>query len=155
MFTIISMVKILMSFLKNFIPEVLIIFSLIFLINNFIGNADKTINADGVGYYDYLPSIFIHHDFLRKNNSVQEDSLLYNRITATRVYKDYNDFKVNKYPCGTALLQLPFFAYTYFTLNISEESNDGYERPFQKTVFYSAIFYLFLSILFFKKILLL
>ncbi len=147
--------KILTSILKHFIVEVLIIFSFVFLINNYIGNVDKTINADGIGYYDYLPSIFIHHDFLRKDNPIQEDSLLYNRIISTGVYLDYNDFKVDKYPCGTALLQLPFFAYAYFTSKLLGDNNDGYQRSFQKAIFYAAIFYLFLSILFLKKILIL
>ena len=145
--------KTLKYILKYFIAEVLIIFIFLFLINNYIGNVDKTINADGIGYYDYLPSIFIHHDILRKDNSTKENSLLYNRINTTGVYVDYNNFKVNKYPCGTALLQLPFFAYTYFTSNLSGDNNDGYQRPFQKNIFYAAIFYLFLSILFLKKIL--
>ena len=147
------MMKTLKYILKYFIAEVLIIFIFLFLINNYIGNVDKTINADGIGYYDYLPSIFIHHDILRKDNSTKENSLLYNRINTTGVYVDYNNFKVNKYPCGTALLQLPFFAYTYFTSNLSGDNNDGYQRPFQKNIFYAAIFYLFLSILFLKKIL--
>ena len=145
--------KTLKCILKYFIAEVLIIFSFIFLINNYIGNVDKTINADGIGYYDYLPSIFIHHDILRKDNSTKENSLLYNRINSTGVYVDYNNFKVNKYPCGTALLQLPFFTHAYFTSKPEGEINDGYQRAFQKNIFYAAIFYLFLSILFLKKIL--
>jgi hypothetical protein len=147
--------KIITSTLKYFICEFFIIFSFIFLINNYIGNVDKTINADGIGYYDYLPSIFIYHDLLRKNNSILEDSNLYKRINSTGLYVDFNNFKVNKCPCGTALLQLPFFTYTYFTTNLNEDINDGYQKPFQRTVFYSAIFYLFLSILFLKKILIL
>lgn len=149
------MVKIAILILKYFIIEVIIIFIYIFLINNYIGNAEKTIKTDGIGYYDYLPSIFIHHDFLRKNNPIQEDSLLYNRIISTDVYVDYKHFKVNKYPGGTALLQLPFFGYTYFTEKLTGDDQDGYQKPFQRNIFYSTIFYLLLSILFLKKILIL
>ncbi|MFA4863681.1 MAG: hypothetical protein WC605_07915, partial [Bacteroidales bacterium] len=65
--------------LKSIINEILIIFIFIFLINNYIGNVDKTIKADGVGYYDYLPSLFIHHDLIRKDIPVQKDSILYDR----------------------------------------------------------------------------
>jgi len=151
----ISVMKILTYILKHFIIEVFIIIILIFLINNFIGNTDNTIKADGVGYYDYLPSIFIHHDILRKDNPIQKGAHLYNRIISTGVYKDYNDFKVNKYPCGTALLQLPFFTYAYFTSKHIGGHNNGYQQSFQKAIFYAAIFYLFLSILFLKKILIL
>jgi len=145
--------KILISTLKFFIIEVIIIFGFILLIDNYIGNADNTINADGIGYYDYLPSIIIHHDLLRKNDSIQDNPGLYNRINSIVAYVDYNNFKVNKYPCGTALFQLPFFTYTYLTSELEGNINDGYQIPFQKTVFYAAIFYLFLSILFLKKIL--
>jgi len=53
--------------LGSIINELLIIFLFIFLINNYFGNADETIKADGVGYYDYLPSLFIHHDLVRKD----------------------------------------------------------------------------------------
>lgn len=149
------MLKTAIPIFKHFIVEVLIIFSLVFLINNYIGNVDKTINADAVGYYEYLPSIFIHHDILRKNNPKQENSSIYTRINATNVYVDYNNFSVNKYPCGVALLQLPFFTYTYITSKLEGDSNDGYQRPFQKSVYYAAIFYLFLTLLFLKKTLVL
>ncbi len=147
--------KILISILKSFIPEVIVVFGFIFLINSYIGNVESTIKADGIGYYEYLPSIFIHHDLLRKNNSLQENPSLYERVISTEVYVDYNNFKVNKYPCGTAILQLPFFTYAYLTSNLEGSINDGYQRPFHKAVFYAAIFYLFLSILFLKKILVL
>ena len=48
-----------------FLPKERIeIFGFIFSINNYIGNVEKTINADGIGYYDYLTSIFIYNDFI-------------------------------------------------------------------------------------------
>lgn len=149
------MMKKITSILNDYVAEVLVIFSFIFLLNNYIGNVEQTINADGIGYYDYLPSLFIHHDFIRKDNPIHEDSLLYTRLISTGVYVDYKGFKVDKYPCGTAILQLPFFAYAYVTSNHSGDKNDGYQRAFQKAVFHAAIFYLFLSILFLKKVLIL
>lgn len=139
--------------LKSIINEILIIFIFIFLINNYIGNVDKTIKADGVGYYDYLPSLFIHHDLIRKDIPVQKDSILYDRIKSLKLYVDFGDFKVNKYACGTAVLQLPFFTYTYLTADLEGNNNDGYQKPFQKAVFYATVFYLFLSIFFLKKLL--
>lgn len=145
--------KILYTSLKFIIVEVIIIFGLIFSINNYIGNVEQTINADGVGYYDYLPSLAIHHDLVRKNNPFKDTPDLYYRIDSTSVYVDYKDFKVNKYPCGTALLQLPFFTFAYLTSDLESTIHDGYQKPFQKAIFYAAIFYLFLSLLFLKKIL--
>ncbi len=134
----------------------IIIFGFIFSINNYIGNVEKTINADGIGYYDYLPSIFIHNDFIRYNDSRLENNSLYQRIDQTGVYVDYGNFKVNKYPCGTAILQLPFFSYAYITTQLDDCTDlDGYQKPFQRAVFYAAIFFLFISILLVRKILML
>jgi hypothetical protein len=147
------MIKKLLSTFKYFIAEVFIVICFIFSINNYIGNVDITINADGIGYYDYLPSIFIHHDILRKDIPVNSESSIYNRINNTGNYVAYKNLQVDKYPCGTALLQLPFFSYAYATTTLEGNPNDGYQKPFQKAVFYAAIFYLFLSIVFLKALL--
>lgn len=134
--------------------ELLIVFSYIFILNNYIGNVDKHINADAIGYYDYLPSIFIYGDFVRNLKPISEDSKLYNRIDTLDSYITYCEHrKVNKYPCGTAILQSPFFICK--KLSITGDKNiDPYSKSFQKTIFYSNIFYLFLSLIFFKGILL-
>jgi hypothetical protein len=147
------MIKNLLSVFKYFISEVFIIFCFIFLINSYIGNVDVTINADGIGYYDYLPSIFIHHDILRKDIPLKAETSIYNRINSNGNYVNYNSFKVDKYPCGTALLQLPFFSYTLYKTSLEGNFNDGYQKPFQKAIFYAAVFYLFMSILFLKALL--
>jgi len=70
----------LIHIIKGIIVELIIVFLFIFLINNYLGNVEKTMKADGVGYYDYLPSTFIHHDILRKNFTVEQDQSLYNKI---------------------------------------------------------------------------
>lgn len=147
--------KILLSKLKSLGAEILIIVSFVIVISLSFGKVQNHINSDGLGYYDYLPSIFIYHDLIRKNDPIQENLNLYNRVISTGVYVDYNDYKVNKYTSGTALLQLPFFTCTYFLFNLEGNSNDGYQKPFQKTVLFTTIFYLFLSISLLKKVLLL
>ena len=100
------------SFIKEIGSELLIIFLFIFLLNTLIGKEDVKINADGIGYYDYLPSLFIHHDFIRKDISVSKDLNYYKRINSLEIYNDYHNRKLNKYPCGTAILQSPFFIST-------------------------------------------
>ncbi len=133
--------------------ETIIIFLYILLLNNYLGNPDKTIYADGRGYYEYLPSLFIYHDLHRKNSEADVDTALYQRISKHNFYVDYNGYKVNKYPCGTAVLELPFFLFAYFTTPLENNDLDGYQRPFQIMVFYAAIFYLFLALLFLAGIL--
>ena len=145
------MKKIIGHSIQAVIVEVFIIFCLIFLINNYFKNVDTTINSDGVGYYDYLPSMFIHHDFARKDIPLQNNSGIYNRINTIGAYVNYKAFKVDKYPCGTAVLQLPFFLTTLTTTNLEGNFTDGYQRPFQIGIFHATIFYLFLSLFFLKR----
>jgi hypothetical protein len=144
--------KIITQILKSIIVEVFIIFIFILVINNYIGNVDERIKADAIGYYDYLPSLFIHHDLVRKNSPIQKDSTLYRRITTLgTLYVDYKGLKVNKCPVGTAVLELPFFTYTYLTTVRERNQHDGYQLPFQVTIYHAALFYLFLTIFFLKK----
>jgi len=145
------LINLILHFIKSVIVEVFIIFLFILLINNYLKNSENTIRADGVGYYDYLPSLFIHHDLARKDIPFKNDPGIYNRISKLWAYIDYDNHKVNKYPCGTAVLQLPFFLETLTTTNLERNFNDGYQRPFHIAIFYATIFYLFLSLFFLKR----
>lgn len=140
--------------LLGILPEFVLIFCMIFTINNFIGNVDKTIKADAIGYYDYLPSIFIHNDFVRKNDPDDVNHEKYRRIDQIEhnAYNQYGDFSVNKYPIGTAILQSPFFLWEYYSRS---DDVTGYENEFHRAIFYAAIFYVFLGLVFFRKALLL
>ena len=146
---------ILFNFIKSILFEVLVTLLLILIINNYIGNADRTINADGVGYYDYLPSVFIHHDLVRYNTDQLQSPEKFKRINSLNTYLDYKNSKINRYLSGTAILQSPFFIFTLLKQGKSMDIATGYEAPYQRAIFYAAVFYLFLTIIFLKKILLL
>lgn len=143
----------LINFFQSIINELLILFLLVFLINNYIGSADQTIKADGIGYYDYLPSVFIHHDINRANLNMQATPENFTRLKSLGVYVNYKQSMVNKYPCGTAILEAPFF----FAANLNADkvisTESGYQPQYHRFIYYSALFYLFLSILFLKKLL--
>jgi len=140
---------------KSIFAELIIGFLLLFALNNYIGQEDETIKADAIGYYDYLPSLFIHKDLIRKNTPFATNQKLYERIDIRGNYNDYNGYKVNKYPIGPAVLQLPFFLFTYNVTHFSGSYDDGYQVEFHKTVYYAAIFYLIFGLYFLKKLLLL
>jgi len=140
--------------LKSIYREALILFLFVFLVHHYFGYVDKVIKSDGTGYYEYLPSLFIHHDLVRKDVPVQADTAgLYQRINSIQSYVGFGDFKVNKYACGTALLQLPFFAAASVLTDREGNDHDGYQAPFQKAVFIATLFYLFLGIVFLRKLL--
>lgn len=120
-----------------------------FAINNYVGHNEEKITADGVGYYDYLPSIFIHNDIDRKSKFNNPED--YQRIKMIGAYVDFDGHLVNKYPVGSAILQSPFFL---CTLMITDEKNlSGYEDAFQNSIVNAAMFYIFLTLLIFKLML--
>jgi hypothetical protein len=137
------------KFVKYIGWELLVIFLLILVINNYLLNEKILIKADGIGYYDYLPSIFIYNDIYRFN----QDAKLTHRIADLEMYVKYEDFLVNKYPCGTALFQMPIFLTTLFLHQRNVKT--GYERPFHLGVFYTALICLFISLIYIKNLLLL
>lgn len=53
------------------------------------------------------------------------------------------------------MLQFPFFYYTHLTQPRIKGFTDGYQKPYQVAVFYAAIFYLFLTLIFIKRTLIL
>ena len=147
-----GMGKVLGTFWKTIGIELLVIFILIFSINNYLKKPDSRIgNADGMGYYDYLPSIFIRNDFKRNLASPKNNPELYeNIINKEGVYVEYEDKYVNKYPSGTALLQLPFFLFEFSKHTNENGDLTGYEGSFHTSVFHAAVFYLFLALFFLK-----
>lgn len=140
------------NFFRTTFFEVFVLFVFLFVSNNFTGKDDTVILADGKGYYEYLPSIFIHNDFNRHSLPLESDSVFYGRILNMGSYVDYNGYKVNKYSVGTAVLELPLFLYTLATTKRTGDFNDGYQDDFQNAVYYSALVYLFLGLWFFKKL---
>ena len=133
--------------------ETLILVLYVLVMIYYIGNVDEKFIGDGKGYYDYLPSIFIYHDLLRKDFPLSENPEVYERIGKMDVYVAYKDYLVNMYACGTALLELPFFIVTYQISELTGENTDAYGLPFQRTISFAALFYLLLSLIFLKKVL--
>jgi len=138
-------------YVKYILPELVIILVFILLIQTKVAKVDVDIKADAIGYYDYLPSLFIHHDLVRRSKPVETNPKFYERIDKEGVYVNYKGFKVDKYPIGTALLQWPFFYVTYLITPHSGNPADGYQMPFQRAVLYATLFYLFLGIFFLRK----
>lgn len=136
---------------KSYLVEIAIIFLLLFAINNFFGNEKVIIKSDGAGYYDYLPSLFIYGDFPSKD--IDQSDGFSERVNNLSFYVDYKEHKINKYPCGTAVLLSPFFYYAHLNAASGGHENNGFSQPYQKSVFYASVFYLFLGLVFLRKLL--
>jgi hypothetical protein len=141
-------------FINHFLVEIAITTAYVLLVLFYFGYGEDQLKADAIGYFDYLPSMFIYHDMVRKGQPVKETPLLYDRINKTHGYVKYNEYMVNKYSCGTAIMQLPFFTGAFLFTDMDKDSSvNGFHQSFHRAVSYAAIFYLLLTLFFLKKIL--
>lgn len=112
----------------------------------------KFINADGKGYYAYLPAFFIyqdlHFDFFE---SYEKKYYAPGQYTDFRIKlaKGY----VDRYYIGTSVLMLPFFLIAHVLTGITGGDADGYSIIYQYMILVSACFYLFLGLFFIYKVL--
>lgn len=111
-----------------FVVLVATVFSLSKYLNR--DNRFKTISSDGEGYYQYLTAIFIKKDITDQPYAYwMEDGSLF-----------------NKYTCGVALMELPFFAGAHFYTKITDpERATGYTGNYANAIVLAAAFYLILG----------
>jgi hypothetical protein len=135
------------------ISEALVILTVLLVINNYLGNQELLIKADGKGYYDYLPATFIYGDLnFNYTDTLQTD--YYDQKSYSSGYlKQVNGKQINKYFPGVSFLWAPFFLTSHLYALNSEHPADGYSSPYQKSIFFAAIFYLWLGLLYLRKLL--
>lgn len=112
------------------------------------------LESDAKGYYAYLPAVFIYQDLnfsffeeIEKKKYYQEHLFTeYRNVTA-------NGQKVNKYYCGTAVAQVPFFLTAHGISYLSDQELDGYSKWYMLFVCISAIFYHLFGLWFLIKLL--
>lgn len=111
-------------------------------------NRDKVIGSDGVGYYAYLPAVFIYHDYGYKFCIPGEPTKLnyFSADHAMFLNKTKDGKWINKYFIGTAIAQLPFFLVAYGTASWFGYSPDGYSFPFQLSIAIATIFFTLLGL---------
>lgn len=94
----------------------------------------SVINSDGLGYYSYLPALFIYND---ASWSFLNDYEKNYRPIGNFIREAPNGRKVNQYFVGEAVLIAPFFAVAHVTANVA----DGFSAPYQRAVLWSTLFY--------------
>jgi hypothetical protein len=111
------------------------------------------INADGKGYYAYLPATFIYHD-LTFDFINQTEPKYYPPSNRCDFRGVINGSYIDKYFVGTALLWLPFFLMAHIVSLVLSLPADGYAPIYQYAILFAAIFYLWLGLLYLRKLLL-
>ncbi|MEI6509011.1 MAG: hypothetical protein WCO54_11055 [Bacteroidota bacterium] len=135
-----------------YVGEILLITLFVLLQTFYFKTAEKTINADGVCYYEYLPSVLLYHD-LGKSPKTEPATNDEYRSHRNDFLIDYHGKTLNKYSVGTAILISPFFTIAHLSATSFGYKNDGYSYPYQQSVFFAALFYLMLGLVFLRHLL--
>lgn len=111
------------------------------------------IESDGKGYYAYLPAVFIYNDLNFGFFDHIEKEKYYNKNWFYDYRSSYNGKIINKYYCGTAVAQLPFFLLAHSLSSAFNYDLDGYSKLYQIFNNLAAIFYLLLGLFYLKLLL--
>ena len=106
--------------------------------------------VDAPSYYAYLPAVFIHHDlkmnFIDRDRDFYKDKIWY--------YKIENGNKLIKCPAGVSLALLPFFMAGHLIAGWMDIPQTGYTMPYQNAMSLGVLLYLFIGLLYLRKLLL-
>lgn len=101
------------------------------------------LSHDALGYYSYLPAVFIYNDL--DYRFIEQIDVKYNQIRNPYILKAHPDIqggKKNRYYCGTAISLLPFFFIAHFISGIIGADQDGYSKLYLIIINVAAICYL-------------
>ncbi len=141
------------AFLWKWFPlnEIVLCVVALFVFNNYIKHQDQVIRADGLGYYNYLPAVFIYKDLNFKFTDTLQTEFYTHREANQGIIQKVNGQGVNKYFAGTALMQMPFFLGAHLLAQSSDQyAADGYSSIYQRGIYHAALVYALLGLLFLR-----
>jgi len=109
--------------------------------------------ADGKGYYAYLPAVFIYNDLSFKFFHSIEKEKYYHPNYYYAYLRVHNDKVINKYYVGTAVSMTPFFAIGHLKALLGGWPADGYSYPYMVWVHFGALVYLLIGLLALRRLL--
>ena len=129
-----------------------------FVYTFFYGYNKYTFYGDAVGYYSYLPSIFIY-DNLGKVDSIPTNMQIPPDVEWAMKYQREAGLKsesghiINQYTCGMAILEWPFFMMAHASAKILDQPVNAYSWPYDYAIKLSSFVYLLLGFFFTYRIL--
>jgi hypothetical protein len=108
--------------------------------------------SDGKGYYAYLPAVFIYHDLHFQFFDAIEVKY-YDKNTWYDYRAEMGNICFDRYFAGTAVAMAPFFFIGHGLSYLFGKPMDGYSYYYAVMVNLAAIFYLFLFLLYLRKLL--
>lgn len=139
---------------SGFLLSVLIVFFYVRPINS---PWHMFIAGDGLGYYSYLPAKFIYNDKdydFKWFNKAHNANYIYSAFEnpEQNLLVEYGDKKINKYYQGLSYIWLPFFVVGHIAAKILDYPADGFSQPYQFAIGLASLFYLFLGLIFLRKL---
>ncbi len=114
------------------------------------------IRSDGIGYYSYLPAIFIHKNLDFEpllQEKFSEEGYVPESWGGIRYYEKTDKY-IDKYPIGIAVMLLPFFLTAHLlTLVTGINLEGGFSEFYQLSIGLAGILYFILGLFVLKKIL--
>lgn len=115
----------------------------LFLVMMVIGASEKLsdegrgglIRWDSAGYYAWLPAAFIYRDF---TFDFSDDE---GHVEAKEFMLKTEEWTINKYNCGPAIMQAPFFLAGHAWAFLAGHEKSGYSSPYRTTLRFGASFY--------------
>ncbi len=142
-------------------PKVVILFTMVIMTlisSNLRWGKEKwkgVLETDAKGYYAYLPAVFIYHDLNFNFFDKIEKDKYYNEKLFFEYRAHVNGTTIDKFFCGTAIMQMPFFLMAHTWSGIMNYDQDGYSKYYMIAITIAALFYLLIGLIFINKTLLL
>jgi hypothetical protein len=118
-------------------------------------NGYNAVSWDGLGYYMYLPSVFIYKD-VKELKWIHGIDSTYG-VTGGVFYqasKLESGTYTNKYLGGVAIIQAPYFFLGHLIASYTGTIQDGFSWPYQYALIFGLMIWGFIGIVFLRKILL-
>jgi hypothetical protein len=116
------------------------------------------ISGDGLGYYAYLPAIYIYQD---KNFEFKWFNEAYHKHYSYDMFGEnnneffvkYKNRTINKYYQGLSFLWTPFFLSAHVAAKFFDFPQDGFSYPYQLGILLATVCYLLLGLYYLRKLL--
>jgi len=135
--------------------SVFVVFTAIFIFS--FRSSSELITWDSAGYYYYLPAAFIHSDITGQDISWMEEARMKYDFSGTlyqlHKVKDQSNF-LPQYTCGMAIMYSPAFFVGHIVAGWTGEEQDGFSRPYQKSVYAWSLLIVLAGLLVLRKLLL-
>jgi hypothetical protein len=127
-------------------------------IGYFTNNEKNGYNAttwDALGYYMYLPGMFIYGDVKQLKWFPKIDSTY--QVSGGQLYQASQLETGNyafKYLGGVAIMEAPFFFIGHAIAHTNDAPKDGFSWPYQYAIIFGAVFWYFIGLIYSRKVLL-